>query len=243
MWGMEGTQKAAGIFPFHLRSKRTLRRRVLMKNFKMSRLLSVVGTWSPSTADDIECLGCVAFLIGDVAEAVARQMKHLSRSEGGTRASVLANRHAVGRFPRDPCVVGCMAGGDNRRVIIQTELQAGVLYMLSKGFVTVLDAFYVAEVQRAQTAKKKIKSGRSRNAGADGHSGAEKEVTFIGLRVAKHNTYHTTAGKVAAFLNYMTCNFKGWEALREKMKWEIIYIQHAESTLMTGRQDCHITEG
>ncbi|RNE96613.1 retrotransposon hot spot (RHS) protein [Trypanosoma rangeli] len=66
---------------------------------------------------------------------------------------------------------------------------------------------------------------------------------FIELQVTKHNTHHTTAGKVAAFLNYMTCNFKGWEALREKMKWEIIYIQHAESTPMTGRRDCHITEG
>ncbi|RNE98532.1 retrotransposon hot spot (RHS) protein [Trypanosoma rangeli] len=41
----------------------------------------------------------------------------------------------------------------------------------------------------------------------------------------------------------MTCNFKGWEALWEKMKWEIIYIQHAESTPMTGRRDCHVTEG
>ncbi|RNE96109.1 putative retrotransposon hot spot (RHS) protein [Trypanosoma rangeli] len=116
--------------------------------------------------------------------------------------------------------------------------------MPNKCFVTVLDAFYVAEVQRAQTAKKKInKFGQSRNAGTDGHSGAESEVTFIGLQVAKHSTHHTTAGKVAAFLNYMTCNFKGWEALREKMKWEIIYIQHAESTPMTGRRDCHVTEG
>ncbi|RNE95824.1 hypothetical protein TraAM80_10081 [Trypanosoma rangeli] len=132
MRGMERTRKAAGIFPFQLRSKRTLRRRVLMKNFRMSCLLSVVGTWSRSAADDIECLGCVAFLISDVAEAVARKVKHLSRSEGGTRASVLADGHAVGRFPRPPCVVGCMAGGDNRRVIIQTELQAGVLYMPNK---------------------------------------------------------------------------------------------------------------
>ncbi|RNE96183.1 retrotransposon hot spot (RHS) protein [Trypanosoma rangeli] len=66
---------------------------------------------------------------------------------------------------------------------------------------------------------------------------------FIGLQVTKHNTHHTTAGKVAAFLKYMTCNFKGWEAPREKMKWEIIYIQHAASTLMTGRRDCHVTEG
>ncbi|RNF03446.1 retrotransposon hot spot (RHS) protein [Trypanosoma rangeli] len=218
MRGMERTRKAAGIFPFHLRSKRTLRRRVLMKNFRMSRLLSALGTWSQSAADDIECLGCVAFLISDVAEAVARQMKHLPRSEGVTRASVLANGHAVGRFPRPPCVVGCMAGEDNRKVIIQSELQAGVLYMLNKCFFPLLDAFYVVGVQPTETANKKIKFGQSRNAGAGGHSGAEREVTFIGLQVAKHNTHHTTPGKVAAFLKYMTCNFKGWEALREKMK-------------------------
>ncbi|RNE97536.1 hypothetical protein TraAM80_09272 [Trypanosoma rangeli] len=134
MRGVEGTQKVAGIFPFQLRSKRTLRRRVLMKNFRMSRLLSALGTWSRSAADDLERLGCVAFLISDVAEAVARKVRHLSRSEGETRASVLADGHAVGRFPRPPCVVGCMAGGDNRRVIIQTELQAGVLYMPNKCF-------------------------------------------------------------------------------------------------------------
>ncbi|RNE96182.1 hypothetical protein TraAM80_09929 [Trypanosoma rangeli] len=155
MRGMERTRKAAGIFPFQLRSKRTLQRRVLMKNFRMSRQLSVVGTWSQSAADDIECLGCVAFLIGDVAEAVARKVNHLPRSEGETRASVLVDEHAVGRFPKEPCVVGCVAGGDNRRVIIQTELHAGVLYMLSKGFVTVLDAFYVVGVQPTETAKKK----------------------------------------------------------------------------------------
>ncbi|RNE96612.1 hypothetical protein TraAM80_09784 [Trypanosoma rangeli] len=132
MRGVEGTQKVAGIFPFQLRSKRTLRRRVLMKNFRMSRLLSALGTWSQSAADDIERLGCVVFLSSAVAQAVARQMKHLPRNEGVTRASVLADGHAVGRFPRPRCVVGCMAGGDNRRVIIQTEVQAGVLYMPNK---------------------------------------------------------------------------------------------------------------
>ncbi|RNE96883.1 hypothetical protein TraAM80_09574 [Trypanosoma rangeli] len=118
----------------------------------MSRLLSALGTWSQSAADDIECLGCVAFLISDVARAVARKVQHLPRNEGGTRARVLAEGHAVGRFPREPCVVGGMAGGDNRRVIIQTKLQAGVLYMPNKCFVTVLDAFYVVGVQPTVTA-------------------------------------------------------------------------------------------
>ncbi|RNE96572.1 retrotransposon hot spot (RHS) protein [Trypanosoma rangeli] len=174
-----------------------------MENFKMSRLLSALGTWSRSAADDLECLGCVAFL----------------SSEGETRASVLADGHAVGRFPSRPYLLEYMAGEDNRKVIIQTELQAGVLYMPNKCFFPLMDAFCLVGLQPTEAAKKKIKFGRSRNAGAGGHSGAEREVTFIGLQVTKQNTHHTTAGKVAAFLKYMTCNFKGWEALREKMKW------------------------
>ncbi|RNF01331.1 RHS2a, partial [Trypanosoma conorhini] len=205
----------------------------------MSALLSALGTCSINAAADLEHLGCLAFLIGGVARAVARKMKYLPRPEIRRRASVLADGHARGRFPSRPRLFEYKKVGARNTTVPRRELEPGVLYIPDTRLFPVLDAFYVAEVQRAAAAKKE--SGQASDTPTGGQSSAERVITFIGLQVTRQDTHNTTASKMASFMEYMTLNFNNWEVMSEAMEWEIIYIQHADSTPMTGRQQCTFT--
>ncbi|RNF00862.1 putative retrotransposon hot spot (RHS) protein [Trypanosoma conorhini] len=225
--------------PVAIEIEARLRRLVLKENFQMSALLSALGTCCLNAAAHLERLGCLAFLIGGVAEAVARKTKYIPRTAGGEpRASVLAEEHARGRFPRCSFLFEYTKRGPHEAEIQKVDLEPGVLYIPDTRLFPVLDAFYVAEVQpEAPPAE----PGRARDTPTGDQSSAGKKMTLVGLQVTMQDTHDTTASKMALFMEYMRSNFNNWEVLKEAMGWEIIYIRHAESMPMTTRQRCTFT--
>ncbi|RNC52886.1 putative retrotransposon hot spot (RHS) protein [Trypanosoma cruzi] len=54
--------------------------------------------------------------------------------------------------------------------------------------------------------------------------------------------HHTTAGTVGQFAECLAAYFNGWEELSRDMSWDIIYVQHADSTPMNNRQGCDVVD-
>ncbi|RNC47098.1 retrotransposon hot spot (RHS) protein [Trypanosoma cruzi] len=65
-------------------------------------------------------------------------------------------------------------------------------------------------------------------------------MTLVGLRMATAGGHHTTASTVRQFTERLAAYFNGWEELSRDMSWEIIYVQHADSTPMNGWQRCDV---
>ncbi|EAN90961.1 putative retrotransposon hot spot (RHS) protein [Trypanosoma cruzi] len=66
--------------------------------------------------------------------------------------------------------------------------------------------------------------------------------TLVGLRMATAGAHHTTASTARQFTEYLAEYFNGWDELSRKLSWEIIYVQHAESTPMNDWQRCDVVD-
>ncbi|PBJ70761.1 retrotransposon hot spot (RHS) protein [Trypanosoma cruzi cruzi] len=64
--------------------------------------------------------------------------------------------------------------------------------------------------------------------------------TLVGLRMATAGGHHTTASTVRQFTECLAAYFNGWKKLSRDMSWEIIYVQHADSTPMNDWQRCDV---
>ncbi|KAF8307037.1 putative retrotransposon hot spot (RHS) protein [Trypanosoma cruzi] len=62
--------------------------------------------------------------------------------------------------------------------------------------------------------------------------------TLVGLRMATAGGQHTTASTVRQFTECLAAYFNGWEELSREMSWEMIYVQHADSTPLNDWQRC-----
>ncbi|RNC31837.1 retrotransposon hot spot (RHS) protein [Trypanosoma cruzi] len=62
--------------------------------------------------------------------------------------------------------------------------------------------------------------------------------TLVGLRMTTAGEHHTIPSTVRQFNERMAKYFNGWEQFSRQLSWEIIYIQHADSTPMNGWQRC-----
>ncbi|PWU97673.1 putative retrotransposon hot spot (RHS) protein [Trypanosoma cruzi] len=65
-------------------------------------------------------------------------------------------------------------------------------------------------------------------------------MTLVGLRMATAGAHHTTASTVRQFTECLAAYFNGWEELSRDMSWEIIYVQHADSTPLNDWQRCDV---
>ncbi|RNC32301.1 retrotransposon hot spot (RHS) protein [Trypanosoma cruzi] len=65
-------------------------------------------------------------------------------------------------------------------------------------------------------------------------------MTLVGLQMAAAGGHHTTASTVRQFTECLAAYFDGWEELSRDMSWEMIYVQHADSTPMTGWRRCDV---
>ncbi|PWV17605.1 putative retrotransposon hot spot (RHS) protein [Trypanosoma cruzi] len=65
-------------------------------------------------------------------------------------------------------------------------------------------------------------------------------MTLVGLRMATAGGHHTTTSTVRQFTECLAAYFNGWEELYRDMSWEIIYVQHADSTPMTEWKRCDV---
>ncbi|EKF27825.1 retrotransposon hot spot (RHS) protein, putative, partial [Trypanosoma cruzi marinkellei] len=61
-------------------------------------------------------------------------------------------------------------------------------------------------------------------------------MTPVGLRKTAAGGHHPTASTVGQFTEHVAAYFNGWEELFRDMSWEMIYVQHADSTPMAGWQ-------
>ncbi|RNF05851.1 retrotransposon hot spot (RHS) protein [Trypanosoma cruzi] len=62
--------------------------------------------------------------------------------------------------------------------------------------------------------------------------------TLVGLQITTASAHHTITSTVRQFTECLASYFNGWEEFSEGLSWEIIYIQHADSTPMNGWQRC-----
>ncbi|PWV14650.1 putative retrotransposon hot spot (RHS) protein [Trypanosoma cruzi] len=67
-------------------------------------------------------------------------------------------------------------------------------------------------------------------------------MTLVGLRMAAAGGHHTTTSTVRQFTEYLAAYFNGWEELSRQLSWEIIYVQHADSTPMNDWQGCDVVD-
>ncbi|PWU85486.1 putative retrotransposon hot spot (RHS) protein [Trypanosoma cruzi] len=65
-------------------------------------------------------------------------------------------------------------------------------------------------------------------------------MTLVGLWMATAGGRHTTASTVRQFTECLAAYFNVWEELSQDMSWEMIYVQHADSTPMNDWQGCDI---
>ncbi|RNC39578.1 retrotransposon hot spot (RHS) protein [Trypanosoma cruzi] len=63
---------------------------------------------------------------------------------------------------------------------------------------------------------------------------------MVGLRMATAGGHHTTASTVRQFTECLAAYFNGWEELSRDMSWEIIYVQHTDSTPLNDWQRCDV---
>ncbi|EAN82413.1 retrotransposon hot spot (RHS) protein, putative, partial [Trypanosoma cruzi] len=64
--------------------------------------------------------------------------------------------------------------------------------------------------------------------------------TLVGLRMTTASEHHITASTVRRFTECLAAYFEGWDELSRDMSWEIIYVQHADSTPMEEWQRCDV---
>ncbi|PWV08159.1 putative retrotransposon hot spot (RHS) protein [Trypanosoma cruzi] len=65
-------------------------------------------------------------------------------------------------------------------------------------------------------------------------------MTLVGLRMATAGGHHTTASTVRQFTECLAAYFNCWKKLSRDMSWEIIYVQHADSTPLNDWQRCDV---
>ncbi|ESS69294.1 retrotransposon hot spot (RHS) protein [Trypanosoma cruzi Dm28c] len=61
---------------------------------------------------------------------------------------------------------------------------------------------------------------------------------MVGLQMTTAGEHHTITSTVKLFKERMAAYFNGWEEFSKGLSWDIIYIQHADSTPMNGWQRC-----
>ncbi|RNF13360.1 putative retrotransposon hot spot (RHS) protein [Trypanosoma cruzi] len=62
--------------------------------------------------------------------------------------------------------------------------------------------------------------------------------TLVGLQITTANAHHTQTSTVRLFKERMASYFNGWDELSRDLSWEIIYVQHTDSTPIRGWQRC-----
>ncbi|CCD16116.1 unnamed protein product [Trypanosoma congolense IL3000] len=167
-----------------------------------------------------ETLGVTVFLIRSVSDVMVRHLKHLPR-EGETERSCTSVLARVSAWGRVPSRTSFLAKEDR-----DLSLQSDKLYRpLFQNF-PVVDGFFLVDAVGERV-------GVSLPEGA-----AAPTQTIVLIQVTRARDHHTTTSKVEAFRKRMAKYFTNWTEMESRLSYEIIYVQHADSTTLTGRQRC-----
>ncbi|PWU89646.1 putative retrotransposon hot spot protein (RHS) [Trypanosoma cruzi] len=66
--------------------------------------------------------------------------------------------------------------------------------------------------------------------------------TLVGLQMTTAGEHRTTTSTVRQFTEHLSEFFNGWDEFAQGLSWEIIYVQHADSTPMNGWQKCDVVD-
>ncbi|PWV16942.1 putative retrotransposon hot spot protein (RHS) [Trypanosoma cruzi] len=66
--------------------------------------------------------------------------------------------------------------------------------------------------------------------------------TLVGLQMTTAGEHRTTTSTVRQFTEHLSKFFNGWEEFSQGLSWEIIYVQHADSTPMNGWRRCDVVD-
>ncbi|RNF00555.1 retrotransposon hot spot (RHS) protein [Trypanosoma cruzi] len=64
--------------------------------------------------------------------------------------------------------------------------------------------------------------------------------TLVALQMTTASAHHTITSTVRQFTECLAAYFEGWEELYRDLSWEMIYVQHADSTPMKKWQRCDV---
>ncbi|CCD17066.1 unnamed protein product [Trypanosoma congolense IL3000] len=166
----------------------------------------------------IEMFGIQAFTSSHVVSEIARHLKYLPR--GGeterSRSSVLARVCASGRVPTS---VHYFSSADT-----PVEMVAECLYKPAEKNFPVVGGFFLVDA---------VGEGVLHSEGTE-----VLTRTIVLLQMSGARDHHTTTGKVDVFRKRMAKSFTNWREMESRLSYEIIYLQHADSTALTGRQRC-----
>ncbi|CCD15000.1 unnamed protein product [Trypanosoma congolense IL3000] len=215
--GDEGDACRNQIVSSHIRTQLNI---IVIQHFCNTRVsYSALCTAAEHGAHALEEAGILAFLIRSVSDVMVRHLKYLPR-EGETErscTSVLARVYASGG--RVPSRRGGFDDGDQ-----DLSLQPDKLYSSTSVNFPVVDGFFLVDA---------VGEGVSFTEGA-----AAPTQTIVLIQVTKARDHHTTTSKVEAFRKRMARSFTNWTEMESRLSYEIIYVQHADSTTLTGRQRC-----
>ncbi|KAH8615418.1 putative retrotransposon hot spot protein 4 (RHS4) [Trypanosoma vivax] len=191
---------------------------------KMLRMPGVDG------AAVLEKIGVCAFMYRSVVDELVGKMKHLPRTGGAARRSVLARVNAADRYAQDHRIVGFGSGTRQQGAKLdRNSLRPRVLYIPDIPNFPVVDGFYFVEAPPEDGGV----------AGGGGAGGVRwRNWTFVGVQVTKAGKHDTDCGAVASFMRRMEQCIVDWEQLKGQISWEIIYVQGRDSIAITRRQAC-----
>ncbi|CCD14014.1 unnamed protein product [Trypanosoma congolense IL3000] len=188
----------------------TFARRELRDNALVSREERCVSMFKAS--------GLRAFTIGSVVTEMVRHLKYLPR-EGETersRSSVLCRPAARGGVPP---MFHRFSSADT-----PVEMVAEYLYKPAEKNFPVVGGFFLVDA---------VGEGVSLPEGAEAPT-----QTIVLLQVTKARDNHTTTSEVCRFRERMAASFTNWREMESRLSYEIIYVQHADSTSINDRQRC-----
>ncbi|CCD16760.1 unnamed protein product [Trypanosoma congolense IL3000] len=156
--------------------------------------------------------------LSHVVTEMVRHLKYLPR-EGETERSCTSVLVRVSAWGRVPSRRGGFDDGDQ-----DLSLQPDKLYSSTSVNFPVVDGFFLVDA---------VGEGVSFPEGA-----AAPTQTIVLIQVTRARDHHTTTSKVEAFRKRMARSFTNWTEMESRLSYEIIYVQHADSTTLTGRQRC-----
>ncbi|KAH8615813.1 putative retrotransposon hot spot protein 4 (RHS4) [Trypanosoma vivax] len=178
----------------------------------------------------LEKIGVCAFMYRSVVDEIIGKMKHLPRTGGAARRSVLARVNAADRYAQDHRIVGFGSGTRQQGAKLDgNSLRPRVLYIPDIPNFPVVDGFYFVEAPPEDGGV----------AGGGGAGGVRwRNWTFVGVQVTKAGKHGTDCGAVASFMRRMEQCIVDWEQLKGQISWEIIYVQGRDSIAINRRQVC-----
>ncbi|CCD12880.1 unnamed protein product [Trypanosoma congolense IL3000] len=222
---MEKLVRVQGVWPEEARNEAVsahLRGGVLGYTTEMSALDELYDNKRASReerrASMFKVSGLQTFMIGSVVTKMVRHLKYLPQ-EGETersRSTVL----------RRPAARTCVPISPHHFSSADTPLEivVGCLYKPVENNFPIVDGFFLVDA---------VGKGVSLPEGA-----AAPTQTIVLLQVTRAGCHHTTTSEVGRFRELMAQSFTNWREMENRLSYEMIYVQHADSTSINDRQRC-----